>query len=120
MSTETPVAIEVELQDNLCVVRLKGRFVAGTDRGYVLAKLDEIKVRACTKVLVDLEAVSSIGSMGIGFLVGLYTTVTKNPEGRFMLTGANSRVCDVLRLTRLDGVIPQAADFSAGLAALRG
>jgi anti-anti-sigma factor len=118
--SDSPVAIEIELQDDVCVVRLKGRFVAGTDRDYVLAKLDEVKIRACNRVLVDVGAVSSIGSMGIGFLVGLYTSVVKNSEGRFVLMGANSRVRDVLRLTRLDTVIPQAADFSSGLAALRG
>jgi anti-anti-sigma factor len=116
---DSPVAIEIELQVDVCVVRLKGRFVAGTDRDYVLAKLDEVKIRSCNRVLVDVGAVSSIGSMGIGFLVGLYTSVTK-VGGAFVLTEANSRVRDVLRLTRLDTVIPQAADFSSGLAALQG
>jgi anti-anti-sigma factor len=77
-------------------------------------------VFACNKVLVDVQAVSYIGSMGIGFLVGLYTSVTKNPEGRFVLAGANARVRDVMRLTRLDTVIPQVADLTSGLVELRG
>jgi anti-anti-sigma factor len=117
---DSPVVIEIGLQDDVCVVNLKGRFAASVDQSYVLSKLDEIKMRACSRILVDLEAVSSIGSMGVGFLVGLYTSVTKKSEGRFVLTGANSRVCDVLDLMRLDTVIPRAADFSSGLAALRG
>jgi anti-anti-sigma factor len=124
---DLPMVIEIEphfeSQDDVCVVRLKGRFVAGTDQSYVQAKLDEIKVgmkpRARNSVLVDVAAVSAIGSMGIGFLVGLYTSVIKNPAGRFVLTGANSRVCDVLRLMRLDTVLPQAPDLPSGLAALR-
>jgi anti-anti-sigma factor len=116
---DSPVAIEIELQDDVCVLRLKGRFVAGTDRAYVLAKLDEMKIRTCNRVLVDVTDVSSIGSMGIGFLVGLYTSVAKKSEGRFVLAGANSRVYDVLQLTRLDGVIPLAPDFLSGLALLR-
>src|SRR5580698_3134451 len=99
---DSPIVIETELRDEVCVVHLRGRFTAGVDHSYVLAKQDEIKVRACSRILVDLEAVSSIGSMGIGFLVGLYTSVTKNAGGRFVLTGANSRVCDVLDLMRLD------------------
>jgi anti-anti-sigma factor len=124
---DLPVVIEIEPriepQDDVCVVRLKGRFAAGTDQSYVQAKLDEIKVRikigARNRVLVDAAAVSAIGSMGIGFLVGLYTSVTKNSAGRFVLTGANARVCDVLRLMRLDTVLPQAADLPSGLAVLR-
>ncbi len=124
---DSPMVIEIEPQiepqDDVCVVRLNGRFGAGTDQSYVQTKLDEIKVRIKTRarnrVLVDVAAVSAIGSMGIGFLVGLYTSVTKNSEGRFILTGANSRVCDVLRLMRLDTVLPQAADLPSGLAVLR-
>jgi len=57
--------------------------------------------------------------MGIGFLVGLYTSVMRSPEGRFVLAGATARVREVLALTRLDSVIPQAVDVAAGLAALR-
>jgi anti-anti-sigma factor len=124
---DPPMVIEIEPQiepqDDVCVVRLKGRFVAGTDQSYVQTKLDEIKVlmktRARNRVLVDVAAASAIGSMGIGFLVGLYTSVTKNSEGRFVLTGANSRVRGVLRLMRLDTVLPQAADLPSGLAVLR-
>ena len=71
-------------------------------------------------VLVDLREVSAIGSMGMGFLVGLYISITKNSAGRFVLAGANSRVREVLSLTRLNTVIPQAADFVSGLAELRG
>ena len=79
----------------------------------------EIYTQFDTLSLHDALPISSIGSMGIGFLVGLYTSVAKNPEGRFVLAGANSRVCEVLSLTRLDTVIPQAADISSGMASLR-
>jgi anti-anti-sigma factor len=120
MLAEPSVAIEIQPQGDICVLHLKGRFTAGPDPDYVLAKLDKAKVRGFRKVLVDLGALASIGSMGIGFLVGLYTSVTKNSDGRFVLAGATARVREVLSLTRLDTVIPQAADVAAGLAALRG
>ncbi|HLK17792.1 MAG TPA: STAS domain-containing protein [Bryobacteraceae bacterium] len=119
MPAEPSVAIEIAPPGDVCVLRLRGRFTAGPDPDYVLGKLDKAKVRSFPKVLVDLSELSSIGSMGIGFLVGLYTSVMKSPEGRFVMAGATARVREVLALTRLDTVIPQAVDVAAGLAALR-
>jgi anti-anti-sigma factor len=79
---------------------------------------DEIKSGDCSKLLVDLSEVSSIGSTAIGFVVGLYTTITKKAGGRFRLAGANSRVQEVLDLTRLSSVLPLAPDTGSALAAL--
>src|SRR5712664_796688 len=111
--------IEIESQNDVCILRLKGRFITGTDPDYLRSKTDEIKMRNCTKLLVDLSEVSSIGSTFIGFVVDLYTSITKKADGRFTLAGANSRVRGVLDLTRLSAVIPLAADPASGLAALK-
>ena len=102
------------------MLRLQGRFTAGPDPDYVLGKSDKDRVRSFHKVLADLSALPSIGSMGIGFLVGLYTSVMRHADGRFVLTGAAPRVREVLSLTRLDTVLPQAVDVTSGLVALRG
>jgi anti-anti-sigma factor len=120
MPNEPSVAIEIQPQGDVCVLRLQGRFTAGPDPEYVLGKSDKDKVRSFHKVLADLSALSSIGSMGIGFLVGLYTSAMRHADGRFVLAGATPRVREVLSLTRLDTVLPQAADVASGLAALRG
>jgi anti-anti-sigma factor len=112
--------IEIESQDDVCILRLKGRFVTATDLDYLREQTDEIKIRNCGKLLVDLSEVSSIGSTVIGFFVDLYTSTTKKAAGRFMLAGANSRVREVLDLTRLSTLIPLAADTVSGLAVLRG
>ena len=113
-----PVLIEIELNDHICVLRCHGPFVSGRETEYMQTKLDEIKRMACTRVLADFEHVSSIGSMGVGFLVGAYTSVVKKPGGRFLLAGASPSVRHVLDLTRLNTIIPQASDFPSGLALL--
>lgn len=117
-ATLSPMFIEIESQSDVCILRLKGRFVTVTDPDYLRSKTDEVKTRNCSKLLVDLSEVSSIGSTAIGFVVGLYTTITKKADGRFSLAGANSRVQEVLDLTRLSTVIPLAADTGSALAAL--
>jgi anti-anti-sigma factor len=111
--------IELHQQDDVVVLRFQGRIATGSDLEYLTAKLEEIRNRRSEKVLADFREVSSIGSTGIGFVVGVYTSVVKIPGGRFVLVGANSRVREVLELTRLSTIIPLAEDMSSGLAVLQ-
>ncbi len=115
-----PMVIEIEQTDGICVLHLKGRLVAGTDFEFLHAKAEEIKKSNCAKVVADLREVPAMGSTGIGFLVGLYTSVTKIPDGRFVVVGAQPRVREVLELTRLSTIIPMASDMASALTVLRG
>src|SRR5258708_21682440 len=110
--------VEIEHTEDICILRLKGRFVTGADKDYLSEKAEEIKSRNCMKVLADFRDVPYIDSTGIGFVVGLYTSITKNRAGRFVLVGASPRVNEVLALTRLNTVIPLAGDMPGGLACL--
>jgi anti-anti-sigma factor len=85
---------------------------------YLRAKLDEIKKLECATLVIDLRHVTSIGSTGVNFIVGAYTCVMRRPGGRFVLTGANPRVRQVLALTRLSNFIPLESDLASGLALL--
>jgi anti-anti-sigma factor len=110
--------INIEHCDRICILRCKGRFVAGPEMEYMQTKMDEIKRLACTKLLADFRDVTSIGSMGVAFIVGAYTSVIRRPGGRFVLAGASPAVQHVLDLTRLSTVIPLASDLTSGLAVL--
>jgi anti-anti-sigma factor len=110
--------LAIDRQDDVCILRIDGRFPSGTDPEYLSSKSDEVKALNCQKLMVDLREVPSIGSTGIGFLVGIYTSITKNPDGRFVMVGASPRVREVLDLTRLSSVLPLAPDPTAGLAVL--
>jgi anti-anti-sigma factor len=110
--------IEVKQKDEVCLLRCEGRFVAGIDPEYLRVKGDEIKGLDCKKVLADFRGVSDIGSAGIGFIVSLYTSTTRNSGGRFILVGLRPRVREVFDITRVSTVIPVAADIESGLATL--
>ncbi len=71
--------IEVEHGDEVCVLRLSGHFRSGEDPDYLRDKLDEIKSHDCDKMLVDLRELQSIGSMGIGFVVGVMFVSASEP-----------------------------------------
>ena len=105
--------VELEQEDDVCVVRVKGRIVSGADCEYLRLKQDEVK-RTCSKVLVDFREVPSIGTEGVTFLVGIF----RNCGGRFVLAGPQRRVLDVLDVTGLSGVLPLSRDVASGLAAL--
>jgi anti-anti-sigma factor len=111
-----PMLIEVRQKGEICLVRCEGRLVTA-DHEYLHAKKDEIKGANCKKVLADFSEVSEIGSAGIGFIVGVYTS-TENSGGRFVLVGPRPRVREVLDLTHVSTVIPLAADIASGLVTL--
>ena len=112
------MVIEIEQHEDVCVLRCKGRFVSGTDLEYVRDTIDQLKRQKCNRVLADFREVSAIGSMGLTFIVAIYTSVV-NSGGRFVLAGALPFVRHALDLTRLSTVVSLAADTASGLAALR-
>src|ERR1700730_15099028 len=108
--------IEIRQNDGICLVRCEGRLVTA-DHKYLRAKKDEIMGANCRKVLADFSEVPDVGSAGIGFIVGIYTS-TKNSGGRFVLVGLRPRVREVLDITRVSTVIPLAADIASRLVTL--
>jgi len=107
---------ETEQRGDIYIVRIGGRLATGADTEYLRTKTQEIKSLGCRKLVADIRELDSAGSEGIGFFVSLYTSMTKDPGGCFVLAGPSRRVLEVLTLTRLNTIIPLAADLAAGLA----
>src|SRR5260370_9905857 len=98
--------VEFEHRGDVCVLRLHGRFATGQDSAYLRTRTDEIKCSGFSKVLADFAEVSYIDSTGIGFLIGIYTSTLKNPNGRFVLANLNRRVPEMLQLKRFVNGVP--------------
>jgi len=111
--------VEFECHDDVCVLRLHGRFATGQDSAYLRGRTEEIKKSGASKVLADFSQVDYIDSTGMGFLIGIYTSVIKNPNGKFVLCNLNRRVREVLELTRLANVMAIYANEEAAMLALR-
>ena len=110
--------VEFEFRGDLCVLRLEGRFATGQDSLYLHTKAEELKNSGHVKILEDFSRVDYIDSTGIGFLIGIYTSVMKSPRGGFALANTNRRVRDVLELTRLAQIIHIYPNEAAALQAL--
>lgn len=112
--------VDFEHRSDVCVLRLQGRFATGQDALYLHSKAEELKASGHAKVLVDLANVDYIDSTGLGFLIGIYSSIIKIPHGQFAVANTNRRVRDVLEITRLAQIIEIYPNESAALAALGG
>ena len=68
-----------------------------------------------SNVVVDLSAVTFLDSTGLGVLMGGFRTLFGH--GSMCLVGPTGMVAKVLRVTRLDQVIPIHADVEGALSA---
>ena|SRR5581483_662995 len=108
--------LESEFRDNVCVMRLNGRFVTGSEDELRLAErhLRDTKI---DRAIIDLSGVPYIDSTGLAFVVELHNSL-ESRGGQLVLASANPRVRQVLALTRIGEVIPVYDDESAALRAL--
>lgn len=88
--------------EGAAAVDLKMNVIAGTSKA----------------VLVDLQKVSFIGSMGLRALVAPARAI-KNRGGKIVLFGPNESVEKVLKSSGIDTVIPVHHDLQTALAALQ-
>jgi anti-anti-sigma factor len=108
--------IKFEIKDDLCVLRLRGRFATGSNAEYLQTR-DELQKTGCRKMIVDCSEALYLDSTGIAFVVELYKGL-RDSGGHFVLAGVNSRIRDVLELMQLDEIIPIFDDEQTALAAL--
>ncbi len=110
--------LESQIRDGVCVLRLQGRFVTGSDAELVSAQ-NSLEEMGISKAIVDLRAVPYIDSTGLAFIVELHKSLVSR-GGQLMLADANQRVREVLEITRIGEVIPLFQDVEDAEAALRG
>ena len=110
--------LESQIRDGVCILRLQGRFVTGSDAALVSAQksLEEVGI---AKAVVDLSAVPYVDSTGLAFMVELHKSLASR-GGQLFLAHANERVREVLQMTRIGEIIPLFHDVEDAEAALRG
>ena len=110
--------LESQIRDGVCILRLQGRFVTGSDAEFVSAR-NHLQKIGIAKAVVDLSAVPYIDSTGLAFVVELHKSLASR-GGQLFLADANQRVREVLQLTRIGEIIPLFQDVEDAEAALRG
>ena len=99
---DSPIRIEVEVRERTAIVRLEGRLVLGYLRDVenrILALLEE----GVEDLIVNLGAVSHIGSSGLGLLLSIRNRLEAS-SGRLILAQVSPACKEALELTRMNEI----------------
>lgn len=106
--------IEVRFQDDVAIMSLSGKFLAGGDGPYLRQKVKDL-IDAGTKGLVlNFSDVPYIDSTGLGFLAGSRITA-QNAGVNLVLVSVNQHVKRILDGVRLTPFFVLANDEAAAL-----
>ena len=108
------MTIEIRFNNDIALVGLSGKFLAGSDGPFLRQKVRDL-VDAGTKMMViNFAEVPYIDSTGLGFLAGCRVT-TQNAGTRMVLAGVNPHVKKILDRVRLSQFFVLAEDEAAAV-----
>ncbi len=90
---------------DVLVLDCSGRIVFGEETAFLHQQVKDL-LNQSRRIVLNLAAVSYIDSIGVGTLVGIYTSATGS-GGNVKLAGLTGRVKDVLQITKLATVFEQ-------------
>ena len=111
--------IELKFSDDVAIVRLSGKFLAGSDGPFLRQKVKDLIEAGTKELVIDFEDVPYIDSTGLGFLAGSHAT-TKMAGVSMVLANLNPYVRKVLDGVQLSQFFVIARDEAAALAMLKG
>lgn len=92
--------VSMRQSGDVAIVDVSGRITLGDGSGILRDTVKSLIDKGQKNILLNLGDVSYIDSAGLGELVGSYATVT-NQGGQIKLLNAQSKVRDVLQVTKL-------------------
>ena len=92
--------VNVRQREGVTILDLKGKITIGVGDVALRDAIHQALDAGATKILVNLQDVSTIDSSGVGELVSAYTTAT-NRGGRLKLLNLPPKVADILQITQL-------------------
>ena len=93
----------------VAIVDLAGKVTLGEGSGLLRNTIKDLATSGERAILLNLAAVSYLDSAGLGEMVGAYATVT-NQGGEIKLLNLQSKVQDLLQITKLYTVFPAFSD----------
>jgi anti-sigma B factor antagonist len=106
----------MSFREDVAIVGLSGKFLAGSDGPYLRQKVKDLMDAGTRKLIVEFGDVPYIDSTGLGFLAGARVTV-QNAGARIVLANLNPhvrKILDDVNLTQFF-VIADSVDAAAAL-----
>jgi len=109
--------ISVRFKDDVAIMSLSGKFLAGSDGPFLRQKVKDLTDAGTKKLILDFGGVPYIDSTGLGFLVGSLKTV-EEARARLVLSSLNEHVKRILEGLRLSQFFLIAEDEAKALTQL--
>jgi len=109
------VRIVARFADDIVIVSLSGKFLAGSDGPYLRQKVKDFIDAGTRKLIIDFSDVPYIDSTGLGFLAGARVTA-QNAGTRMVLANLNMHVQKILDDVKLSQFFVIAPDDAAAMA----
>jgi anti-sigma B factor antagonist len=110
--------ISIRESDDVTILDLQGRVTIGVDSDALDVHLKKLVARRVRKLLLNLQDVTQLDSLGISAVVATYVSLTRQ-GGSLKLVCPSGRVRDVLRVIRVADFIPTFEDETQALASFR-
>ena len=107
--------ITARFADDIVIVSLSGKFLAGSDGPYLRQKVKDLIDAGTRKLIIDFSDVPYIDSTGLGFLAGARVTA-QNGGTRMVLANLNTHVQRILDDVKLSQFFVIAPDDAAAMA----
>ena len=107
--------IMARFADDIAIVSLSGKFLAGSDGPYLRQKVKDFIDAGTKKLIIDFAEVPYIDSTGLGFLAGTRVTA-QNASVRMVLSNINIHVRKILDDVKLSQFFVIAPNEAAAVA----
>jgi len=111
------VRLELKFSDDVAIVRLSGKFLAGSDGPFLRQKVQDLIDAGSQKLVLDFADVPYIDSTGLGFLAGSHKAA-QSAGINVVLSSLNIHVRKVLDSVQLSQFFVIAETETAALAKL--
>lgn len=111
--------VEVKQIDRGAVARITCPAVGQREAPIVEEELKTAAGSANNRLVLDMSAVTVLGSMGLGMLVTI-TKRCRDGGGRLAICGLSPALLDLIRLTKLDKFLVIAKDEAAAIEKMAG
>jgi anti-sigma B factor antagonist len=108
------LSIESRVIGDITVLGCTGRIVGGDEAAALESRVDQLLPRH-PYIVLDLRGVAFVDSLGLGLILRL-RGIARAAAGDLKLSAANQHITEVLRVTKLTGVLPPYESESEAIA----
>lgn len=106
------------IENKITILELSGNLLGEKDASPILEAVDISLGQDSNQFVIDLSGMNYINSTGLSVLLNIHTK-TKNVGGDMVIVSIPEQLSNLLKITKLSDVFPQAATKEEALASLK-